>query len=177
MKVVALDIATSVGIAVGVAGGNPKAWGKSLGKKSDESRLFSNALLLTDLLIEQFRPDVLVYEGAVGGTRTSHYLVGVIACVRGAAARRGVPAHGYNIGAIRKHFIGKHITSAQYPDLKPSRRKLQARTDAKSAVRARCRQLGWGDLSEDAADACAVWDYGCAMLSRAHQSQPIGWSA
>lgn len=171
MIILALDIATTIGIAVGSPGGKPVAWSKTLGKKADEDHLFSQALILTSSLIEKHKPDILAYEGAVGGNRTSHYLVGIIACIRGCAANRGIEVMSCNIGAIRKHFIGKHITSASYPNLPKSRAKTTARADAKLAVRNRCKMLGWGDLDEDAADACAVFDFASAKKWRASFSE------
>lgn len=162
MKVLALDISTRVGIAVGEAGGNPTAWAEVLGKKGDDDRLFSQALVLMSRLIEAHRPDLIAYEGAVGGDRTSHYLVGIIACFRGCAANRGVPLVACNIGAIRSHFIGKHITSAQYKHLPKTKAKAVARAEAKLAVQNRVKMLGWGITGEDECDACAVWDFACA---------------
>jgi hypothetical protein len=173
MKLLALDIATTIGIAVGEVGGSPKAWSETIGKKSDDDDLlFSRALSLTSRLISQHEPDLIAYEGAVGGDRTSHYLVGIIANVRGCARNRGIETISCNIGAIRKHFIGRHITSADYPHLPKSRRKAQARKDAKLEVQKRCKLLGYGDLAEDPADACAVWDY--AAATRGRQAMPGG---
>ena len=167
MKILALDIATTVGIAVGDASGNPTAWSETLGKKGQDDLLFSRSLVLTSKLIEQHKPDLIAYEGAVGGDRTSHYLVGIIACIRGCATNRGIPLLGCNIGAIRKHFIGQHITSAQYKHLRKGAAKATARADAKAAVQRQCKVLGWQADNEDAADACAVWSFAVGQTTRA----------
>lgn len=172
MKILALDIATTVGIAVGEAGGEPTAWAKTLGKRGDEDLLFSQSLVLMSELIAEHEPDLIAYEGAVGGDRTSHYLVGIIACMRGCAANRGVRVVGCNIGAIRKHFIGRHITSSDYPHLAKGKAKSFARKEAKRLVQARCKMLGWNADCEDSADGCAVWDFACAKEGA--QVQPGG---
>lgn len=170
--IVALDIATRVGIAAGVPGGKPTAWSESLGEAKHDALCFSNALQLTWRLIAEYKPDAIYYEAAVGGPKTSHYLVGLVACVRGTAANRGIECHALNIGAIRKHFLGKHITSASFKELGAHRAKVIAREQAKRAVQSRCRALGWGELGEDAADAAAAWDFACAL--RGVQVAPSG---
>lgn len=166
-KILALDIATTVGIAVGDATGNPTAWAETLGKKGQDDLLFSRSLALSSRLIQEHKPDLIAYEGAVGGDRSSHFLVGIIACIRGCAANRGVPLLACNIGAVRSHFIGKHITSAHYKHLPKSKAKAAARAEAKALVQKQCRLLGWQADGEDAADACAVWSYAVGKTTRA----------
>lgn len=174
MIIVALDVATTVGICVGSPGAKPAAWSVRLGKKGDEDALFSNALRLTWELIDRHKPDLIAYEGAVGGPRTSHFLVGIIANIRGCAAFKGVPAVSYNIGAIRKTFVGQHITSAQYKHLPPAKRKAVARAHAKAAVMKGCQMRGWTAPDEDAADACAIFEHACIHNAKGYQAHPTG---
>lgn len=169
MIIVALDLASVSGVAAGSPGGRPKAWSVDLGQGRSEDARFSKALILTHKLIEAHKPDVLAIEAPVGGSKTSHFLVGLVACVRGCAFNRGVQVEPYNIASIRKHFCGGHVTSAAYGHLDPKKRKGAARAAGKNLVMQRCRQLGWEAEDDNAADACALWDYACSLQSRAHQ--------
>lgn len=170
MKILALDIATTTGVAVGSAGEAPVAWSKGLGKAPDERR-FSNALRLTSSLLAEHEPDLLAVEAPVGGPKTSHYLVGLLACVRGCACNRGVPIMMCSIGSVRKHFLGKSLSTRDFPSLKPA----AAKRAIKEQVMARCKLLGWDVADADAADACAVWDYAMAHSapSAAYRTTPL----
>lgn len=166
--VVALDIATQTGIAVGSPGGKPKAWSVDLGKGRGEDARFSKALVLTHELIERYRPDLIAVEAAIGGKFASAFLIGVVACVRGVAANRGVPVRSYTSGSVRKHFLGRALAKRDFPSLKPA-----AATKAiKGEVIARCRLLGWEVADDNAADACALWDFACATAG--FQTAPSG---
>ena len=166
--VVALDIATQTGIAVGSPGGKPKAWSVDLGKGRGEDARFSKALVLTHELIERHRPDLIAVEAAIGGKFASAFLIGVVACVRGVAANRGVPVRSYTSGSVRKHFLGRALAKRDFPSLKPA-----AATKAiKGEVIARCRLLGWEVADDNAADACALWDFACATAG--FQTAPSG---
>mgnify|MGYP000010467430 CR=1 FL=1 len=166
--VVALDIATQTGIAAGSPGGKPKAWSVDLGKGRGEDARFSKALVLTHELIERHRPDLIAVEAAIGGKYASAFLIGVVACVRGVAANRGVPVRSYTSGSVRKHFLGRALAKRDFPALKPA-----AATKAiKGEVIARCRLLGWEVADDNAADACALWDFACATAG--FQTAPSG---
>lgn len=165
--IVALDIASATGVAVGQAGSAPRAWVERLGTTDDER--FGNALRVVDRLIREHKPSLVAIEAPVGGPRTSHLLVGLVACVRGACRARGVKVEVYPIASIRKHFIGGNVTSAPYKHLPEKLRKGAARKDAKRLVMARCAALGWPVRNDDEADACALWDFACALNSRSAQ--------
>lgn len=169
MKVLALDLASVTGVAVGNFGDRPTAWSVDLGEGKPEDFKFSQALVLTHKLIATHSPDLIAIEAPVGGPKTSHFLVGLVACVRGCAFNRGVRVVPHNIAAIRKHFVGGHVTSSAYKHLDPKRRKAAARNAGKNLVMQRCRQLGWDCDDDNAADACALWDYCCSLQSRSHQ--------
>lgn len=176
MKILALDIATNTGIAVGTSGSDPLCWSENLGK-GPEDRRFANVLRLTARLIEQHEPDLIVVEAAIGGPKASAYLIGLVANVRGCAATRGVKCEGAHLGSIRKHFLGKALTTKHFPGMKHA--------DAKKAIKAevvkRCQLLGWfipvderGLPDDDAADAVALWDYAQATYGTGYQSKPHG---
>lgn len=175
MNIVALDVATRCGVAVGRPQAAPRAWSEHLGE-TDDAR-FAQALRLTDRLIREHRPEVVVVEAAIGGEKASHLLIGLVACVRGACTARGVEVESANIGAARKHFIGQHITSAStaFRHLRSqSARKAAARKAAKEAVMNRCRALGWPVRNDDEADAVALWDYAASRRSHAHAVMTAG---
>lgn len=157
--IVALDIATQTGVAVGEPGGAPRAWSEDLGKRASEEARFSKALWLTDKLIKEHKPEFLAVEAAIGGREASAFLIGLVACVRGCAYNRNVPVKVYHRSSILKHFVGKALTARDFPGLG----KARAKAAIKDTVIARCRLLGWEVDGADAADAAALWDYACAL--------------
>lgn len=168
MIIVALDIASVTGCAVGSPGRAPKAWSVDLGKGRSEDARFSKALVLTHDLIERYRPDLIAVEAAIGGKFASAFLIGVVACVRGVAANRGVPVRSFTSASVRRHFLGRALAKRDFPTLKPA-----AATKAiKGEVIARCRLLGWDVPDADSADAAALWDFACATAG--HQTAPSG---
>lgn len=170
MILAALDIATSTGVAVGKAGSNPKTWTVDLGKKLTEDQRFSNVLRLTHTLIEDHSPDLIAVEAAIGGKTASAFLIGLVACVRGVAANRGVPVEVCYLAGIRKHFLGRNITVRDFPALKPA--------DAKRAIKLevvkRCAMLGHNPQTDDEADAIALHDFACAKFAKGFQAKPMG---
>lgn len=170
MKIVALDVATQTGICVGRAGADPKAWSVDLGKGRSEDARFSNILRLTQGLIQTHEPDMIVVEAFVGGPKASAYLIGLVACVRGCAANRGIPVELVYPATARKHFIGKAMTGRDFPGLKPAKAKLAI----KKVVLDRCHLLGWDVPDLDAADAACAWDWACATKVKNYQAKPHG---
>lgn len=164
MKVLAFDVATVTGCAFGVAGDKPRAWAVNFGKASDEDR-FSKALRMTATYIERFSPDLVAVEAPVGGREASALLIGMVACVKGEAARHGVRVVSYFPATVRKHFLGKALTGRDFPALN----RAAAKKAIKGAVIARCNLLGWAVDGADAADAAALWDFATSIESRAHQ--------
>ena len=169
MKIMAFDIAGHTGIAFGGAGEIPRSTSVDLGRKKSEAVRYSKMIGLTRKMIAQFEPDLVVYEAPVGGPKTSHFLVGVAACFVGEAHRNGVNIKKLELSSVRRHFLGKHLTSRHFPHLT----KAKARIEIKRAVVARCHQLGWDVDDDDEADACALWDYAQAVYGRS-QSAPLG---
>ena len=169
MKVLAFDIASKSGVCFGRAGETPRAWSVAFGKGSDEDR-FSKAIRMTAAYIAKFQPDLVAVEEPVGGREANALLIGLCACVKGEAARHGVRVVGYYPASVRKHFVGKALTARDFPALN----RVAAKKAIKGAVIARCKLLGWQIDDPDAADAAALWDFSCAMESRAHQMTTVG---
>ena len=173
MKVLAFDIATNTGCAVGDTSGVPTCWSVDIGKGKSDAHRFSNVLKFTQDCIEKFQPDVVAVECAIGGKNTSHFLVGVLACVIGQTEFNKVKSVRFTASSIRKHFLGYNPTrKGTFPNLSH----YQASKAIKNIVIARCNSLGWhipeGD--HDAADAAALWDMACSNLSVEHQMTSIG---
>ena len=165
----AFDIAGRTGIAYGRAGETPRATAIDLGKHLSEGKRFSRMIRATNELLSKYRPDLVVYEAPIGGPRTSHFLVGIAACFTGEATRLGFEPKEINLASVRKHFLGKHLTTKSFP----GKSKGQVRSEIKRSVVARCYALGWTVRDDDEADACALWDYASATYGRA-QAAPVG---
>lgn len=170
LKIVALDIATQCGIAVGIAGRDPRCWSVDLGKGRSEDARFSQALTLTHGLIHTHKPDLLVVEAFIGGKHASAYLIGLVACVRGCAANQGVKCEMVFPATVRKHFVERAKTSRDFPHLKPAAAKLAIKRE----VLAQCRSLNWKVDDLDAADAAATWDWACTEFVPGYQAAPHG---
>lgn len=169
MKILALDLATNTGVSVGTPGTIPLCFSEHLGGPPDERR-FSNVIRLTSRLIKEHEPDFIAVEAAIGGSTSSQYLVGLLACVKGVAFMRGVPCEAMPIQSIRKHFLGKHLTAKSFPGLP----KAKAKAEIKNVVMARAKAIGANPKDHDAADAVALWDYACATKAPRYQAKPVG---
>jgi len=166
--VLAMDISTNTGIALGKPGAAPRTWLEQLGKAPDDRR-FSRMLEITSRLIAEHKPDLLVYEAPVGGPKTSHLLVGLIACVRGCAFNRGVRCEAVAIATARKHFLGKHLSTKHFP----GKSHAAAKAAIKARVISRCGQLGWQVDGADEADAAALFSYAATTWCGV-QAAPLG---
>lgn len=170
MNLLAFDIATSTGVAFGCAGEKPKAWSVDLGKSRSDAAKFAKAQRMARVLVKKYQPDLVAIEAPVGGPKTSHTLVGLWACVTGAATDLGVHVETHNIAAIRKHFLGQHLRTKDLPGLSHAK----AKEEIKRAVMNRCRMLGWSVENDDAADAASLWDYACSRHSPSHHITTLG---
>jgi hypothetical protein len=170
MKVLALDIATSCGVCFGEAGAVPHAWAIDLGKGCSDAARFAKAIRMTRHYCAKFKPDLVAVEAPIGGPQTSHLLVGMWACVTGEIENAGIPPMKCNIGAVRKHFLGRPISKKDFPGFSAHKAKLEI----KKTVMNRGRALGWTITGHDAADAAATWDYACATHDTNHHTTTIG---
>ncbi len=159
IRVLAFDTATKTGVAIGSAGETPRAFSVDLGKV-DWCVRFSQLLRLTNKLITDHQPDLVVVEAFVGGPKANTDLAGLVACVLGESDRLKVKTATYYPATIRKHFLGGVSKSS--------------RTPIKVQVAQKCAMLGWDVGDTDAADAAALWSYACALVSRDHQMTDVG---
>jgi hypothetical protein len=169
-RVMALDIATSTGVAFGVAGKSPRATTYVFGKAggSQEAR-FAKAMGITRNLIERYEPDHVFFEAPIGGEKANAFLIGLAACITGTVAECGVPVMRAPVQSVRKHFLGKNLVKKDFPGLTET----QARAAIKQRIIGRCTALGWRPRNDDEGDAMAIWDYGCGRL-RVANSMPAG---
>lgn len=170
MRVLSLDIATRCGVAFGEAGAAPRAWSVDLGKGASDPARFAKSIGVARWACQKFEPDLVAVEAPVGGVKTSHLLVGMWACVLGECHRNGVSVVKADISSVRRHFLGKHLTTKHFPHLSAA----HAKAEIKRSVMNRCRALGWDVEDHDAADAAAIWDYACATHHPDHHTTTIG---
>ncbi len=157
MKLIAFDLATQTGIAIGDTEGRPVGQSENLGEAGKPHGIrFTYALrMATNLILEQ-QPDWIAIEepiagGVKGDENRLKMLMGLRASIYIAAELRKIRVVEYPVQTIRKHFIG-------YGMLKSA--------DAKSRTIARCMRLGWNPANHNEADAMAVWDLARARLTR-----------
>lgn len=164
MKILALDVATVMGVAFGRPQTAPVTWTVGFGEVRDHDARFAKAIRFIRQMHHDLAPDLVVIEAAIGGKDANAFLIGLVACIRGAAKDLGIKTAVYANASIRKHFIGKHLTKRDFPHL--------SETAATKAIKAqvfnRCRALGWAVSDYDQSDAAALWDYACAHESMAH---------
>lgn len=165
----AFDIATQTGVAFGPAGGTPRVVSVDLGKGLSEAQRFSRMIRMADQFLTMHKPDLVVYEAAIGGQNSSQYLIGLVSCLRAVAADHKLDAKPVYLAGVRKHFIGKNLTVKDFPVLNRG----SAKKEIKRVVMNRCRALGWDIDDDNEADACAAWDYACATMAGA-QARPGG---
>lgn len=169
MKIMAFDIASYTGVALGCPGETPRTTVIDLGKERSQEARFAKAIKSARYLLAKHTPDLVVYEAPIGGKIKSDFLIGAAACFRGQFKLSGARVERLQIAKVRKHFLGRHITTRDFPHMK----KDAAKAEIKRHVVARCHQIGWKVGSDDEADAAACWDFACATFARA-QVPPSG---
>ena len=165
MKILALDLATATGVAVGDTSDRPWCHTERLSDAgASHGARFRACMLATKKLVRQHEPDVIALEQAVatvmqGSPTRLHVALGLRASVLAMADYFGLRVEEYAVSTVRKHFIGHG--------------KMKGK-DAKAAVIARCNKLGWIVENDNEADAAAVWDYARAVLDRKFTPTPNG---
>lgn len=170
MKVVALDVATHTGIAVGSSGDSPKAWSVDLGMRCSEDKRFAEISTLTHGLIKTHKPALIAVEAPIGGKNANAFLIGLVACVRGVSYHMGVKCVVVYPSTVRKHFMGVAKTSKNFPGMSQKNAKIAI----KQEVFERCQLLKWDVPDLDASDAAATWDWAMANHVKNYQAKPLG---
>ncbi len=160
MLILALDLATTSGWALGPVGSPPTCGSIKLGRgDADDAKIFGRALAwLADLLEPQPRPDLVVIEALLPPTamkgKTSRAVRDRLAGLRGIAKAacflRGIKSiEEADVGTIRAHFIGDRTLK---------------RDAAKREVLRTCQRLGWAAEDDNAGDALACWSYAASRF-------------
>jgi hypothetical protein len=165
--ILALDVATKMGWALGKPGEVPRAGTVRFG--GDDASVWARYGHALTWAIDQFchshhrlgsKPVTrLVIEDrlnpqAFSSKEGAELLYGLPAIIAACAYHRGIyKIERHKVADVRGLFIG--------------RRGLKT-NDAKAAVMRRCRQLGWAvEEDHNAADACALWAYDCSLVEPA----------
>ncbi|GGC90599.1 hypothetical protein [Chelatococcus reniformis] len=173
--VLALDLATASGWAIGPVGSRPRCGSLPLGERGAPRReraaeltKWLAAMLKLEaprlIVIEQpLQPAVLVKIG--GSLDTALLLYGLAVVAESVAHLRGVrDVRMADVQDVRQHFTGHRTFKATVHPL--TGKKITARANGKSAVINMCRMRGWDVADDDQADAMATWSYGCALIDR-----------
>ena len=165
MKIIAFDMGTATGVAIGDSGGAPLCHTERLGKPGEpHGARFAQALRMTSRLIKQHQPELVALEmpivtGVKGSQNRAFLSMGLRGCIMGMCHARGIRFTEYPVQSIRKHFIGQGNMK---------------RREAKRATLNRCKLLGWHAATEDEADAAAVWDDARMHFTRTFTPPPTG---
>jgi len=168
--ILSLDLASNTGVGEGRPGAVPRlydaelrrdgddwedTWSRAVGWIADRLYVERAAVEAGDLRIIVEAP---IFVGKAGAKNANSELVtkGLWACITGFARARGVMVHRVHVSTVRAQFLG----NGQMPG-----------EAAKREARRVCRALGWNPPSLDAADAGALWWYGCNLW--APQSAPV----
>lgn len=152
MKVLALDVATTTGVAIGDGTEPPQSFkvsfkGSCRGAIGDEFRKWLRPYVIGE------KPDLIVFEAPLvqkkdQGANTPRLLMGMAMVVEMVAASRFTRCEDVNVDTWRKSFFG-HAKNFDERGLKRN-----WKTEAVNL----CGMLGWGvGGSHDAAEACGVW--------------------
>ncbi len=157
-KVLALDLATMTGWAVGEPGTAPRFGSMRFAREGHSMAAhFAGCMQwLADFNAVE-RPRLIVFEAPIppvfklGKTNmdTTRWLIGLCSVVEATLYGKGFDVREASVSDVRRFFLGTGNIK---------------RDDAKIATKRRCRELGWMVGDDNAADACALWLYQCALL-------------
>lgn len=153
-KVLALDLATNVGFAVGIPGGEPAFGSHRLPATQQDVGAFAGAFdtWLRALLREHSPIGVVVFCATIlprhvqANIATVRKLNGLAWHTEFVAKADGFRCFEMYEAQARKTFTGSGKSK-------------------KPEVRARCDALGWSTANEDESDALCAWVHACAQLA------------
>jgi hypothetical protein len=158
MIVLALDLASVSGWAVGEPGGKPSHGSiRFASKGASHEAIFNNAMNWADKKIVFCRPSLIVWEAPLPGFKSGKTTSDVTTILFELPAVIGAIAYQRGVYDIRKastkdvrhHFIGCNPKRAM----------------AKPMVIRQCRAMGWEIEDDNEADALATWHFMCSLLS------------
>jgi hypothetical protein len=154
--VLALDLASVSGWAMGEPGGTPLHGSIKFGGTSSHEATFTKAFRWMTDMMQEHKPTLVVWEAPLAGFKSGKTTNDVTTVLFGLPAVIGTVAYQcgvYDIrkadtAAIRHHFIGCN----------PKRAK------AKPMVVRQCFAMGWEVADDNEADALATWSYMCSLI-------------
>jgi hypothetical protein len=174
VSVLALDLSTDTGWALGPVGGTPRCHSLPLGDRSATAE--EKGAKLVRFLVDLFkveRPKLVVIEKPLNTAvlnkigahfNTTYMLYGLAHTAAVVAQMSGVQMIRFaDVQDVTAHFCGQRTFKAGYDPVR--RKQLTSRQARKAAVIAACERQGWHVEDDNAADAAATWSYGCAMLN------------
>jgi len=162
--ILALDLATTTGIAVGDSGERPDCSHVRLGLRgSPHGHRFMMARKMILRLLDLHSPDIVALEQPLasdgGGHRErAEVLFGLRGIVCEVCYGNRTDLLEASVSTIRSHFLGR------------SRGK---RSELKDAVMMQCRIMGYDVKTHDEADAAALWDWACSISSSKHPGAKV----
>lgn len=164
MVLLALDLASTLGYAVGTPGGVIAHGSFKLPSTGCEIGTFGDAYWRwLDSALSRWSVGEVVFESPIlpGKTNltTLRKLYGLTLVTEMAAGRRHIPVREANLSSIRVHFLGVARAPASVP--KPERRAW-----IKEATITQCRRLGFRPVDDNDADALALFSYTLAQKDR-----------
>ncbi len=164
MVIAGLDMATETGVCLGEPGQTPEFFSRDLGKGRRHEERFAEAMKLARHLIAERGVTAIGIEAPIINSKrdkksTNELLMGMIACVRGWAAIKGVACQAIEVATIDKTFLGMRQTGREV---------------RKSAILRQCQMFGWAPSTQDEADAGAVWETMCVRMSPAYAAASGG---
>lgn len=150
-RILALDVATRMGVADGEAGLFPVLTTIKLGREHDNhADIFARAALWITRRMLDHAPDLVVIEKPVG-IHDSSLLLGLRGVMLGLICAHKVRHLEVPVATWRLYFLGSG--------------KLK-KAEAKARAVDTCARLGWGrDLDHNAAEAAGMWLWGCARIA------------
>jgi hypothetical protein len=161
MIILALDLATNSGFAIGVPEEPMPIYGSVAFAKPGASvdAILGNAQVWLIETLKRERPDLIVYEKPlpnfrrIGQTNSNATLIlnALPGILRACAFNLGLynKVRDVTVLDVRNHFLGSC--------------KLE-RKKAKALTIKICNGLGWKPQDDNAADALAIWNYQCSRL-------------
>jgi hypothetical protein len=168
--IMAIDAASTVGVAEGRAGEVPRLYSIKFSRKDDVSSTDVGGRVMAwfQAHLEEIDPDVVYIEaplspGAPGiktNPSTTMLLIGLSQAMAYECKARGWVVRMANVQTVRRDFIG----SGRVVMPKGSKQG-EGGKEAKRRVFAMCELLGWNPPDRDAADAGALWWYGVTRFA------------
>ena len=158
LRILACDIATTMGVADGEPGTTPTLTTERFGGDGDSHlKICSRAMRWAALRFTDDPPSILYIEkpmpigAAIRGKSNARSIIrlnSLYGIIGAAAILKGIPVHEIDVQTVRQTFIGHAQLDGD---------------EAKRRCKGMCRMLEWPCRNVDEADAAALWHFGCSV--------------